>query len=145
VTQVSRATRGLAAMIFAVCLALLSLGEGSVAAARHAQGLSGASTAQVCSFRARTGAPCLGCGGTEAFGHAARGRFLRAVVANPLGAWAGATAWALLFSSGITLAGRGAGVLRLALLSAAATLPAAFVVNAFAWWASLPPGSMPGR
>jgi hypothetical protein len=141
----SRATRGLAAMIFAVCLGLLFLGEGSAAAARSAQGLSSAPSAQVCSFRARTGAPCMGCGGTEAFGHAARGRFLRATIANPLGAWTGASAWALLFASGLTLAGGGARFLRLVLLSVAVTLPAAFVVNAFAWWASLPPGSMPGR
>jgi hypothetical protein len=141
----SRATRGLAGMVFAVCLGLLFLGEGSAAAARTAQGLSTSPTAQVCSFRARTGAPCMGCGGTEAFGHAARGRFLRAVVANPLGAWTGAAVWALLLASGATLAGAGTRFLRLALLSAAATLPAAFVVNAFAWWASLPPGSMPGR
>jgi hypothetical protein len=145
VTPASRATRGLAAMIFVVCLALLVLGEGSVAAARQVQGIADDPAAQVCSFRARTGAPCLGCGGTEAFGHAARGRFLRAVVANPLGAWSGASVWALLFASGLTLAGGGTKVLRLALLSVAATLPAAFVVNAFAWWASLPPGSMPGR
>ena len=98
---------GSRAMIFVVCLALLVLGEGSVAAARHAQGLTGTPAAQMCSFRARTGAPCLGCGGTEAFGHAARGRFLSAVVANPLGAWSGATAWALLVASGLTLAGGG--------------------------------------
>jgi hypothetical protein len=145
VTGTSRATRGLAAMIFVVCLALLVLGEGSVAAARHAQGLTGTATAQVCSFRARTGAPCLGCGGTEAFGHAARGRFVRAIVANPLGAWSGAAAWGLLLGSGLTLLGGGTRVLRSVLLFVAATLPAAFVVNAFAWWASLPPGSMPGR
>jgi hypothetical protein len=145
VNEVSRATRGLAAMVFVTCLALLSLGEGSVAAARNAQGIAGLPSAQICSFRARTGAPCLGCGGTEAFGHAARGRFVSAVVANPLGAWSGATAWALLLASGLTLAGGGTRVLRLALLAVAATLPAAFVVNAFAWWASLPPGSMPGR
>jgi len=145
VKDASRATRGLAAMIFVACLALLVLGEGSVAAARHAQALSGTPAAQVCSFRARTGAPCLGCGGTEAFGHAARGRFVRAMVANPLGAWSGAAAWALLFASGLTLAGGRTRALRLALFSVAATLPAAFVVNAFAWWASLPPGSMPGR
>lgn len=144
-TGTPRATRGLAAMIFVVCLALLVLGEGSVAAARHAQGLSGTPAAQVCSFRARTGAPCLGCGGTEAFGHAARGRFVRAIVANPLGAWSGAAVWGLLLGSGLTLAGGGTRVLRSVLLFVAATLPAAFVVNAFAWWASLPPGSMPGR
>ena len=132
-------------MIFVVCATLLGLGESSVVAARHAQGLAGDPTAQVCSFRARTGAPCLGCGGTEAFGHASRGRFVRAVVANPLGAWSGAAAWAFLVASGLTLAGSGTRALRLAFLSVAATLPAAFVVNAFAWWASLPPGSMPGR
>jgi hypothetical protein len=143
--KASRATRGLAAMVFVVCATLLAMGESSVSAARAAQGIGGEPSAQVCSFRARTGAPCLGCGGTEAFGHAARGRFVSASVANPLGAWTGAMTWAFLLASGLTLAGGGAGPLRLALYSAAATLPAAFVVNAFAWWASLPPGSMPGR
>ena len=141
----SRAARGLAAAIFVVCGALLSLGEGSAAAARRAQGLSTSPSAQSCSFRARTGAPCLGCGGTEAFGHAARGRFARAMIANPLGAWSGATAWTLFIASGLTLAGGGTRGLRLGLLFVAATLPAAFVLNAFAWWSSLPPGSMPGR
>jgi hypothetical protein len=143
--KASPATRGLAAMIFVVCATLLALGESSVEAARRAQGRGDDPSAQICSFRARTGAPCLGCGGTAAFGHASRGRFMSAVVANPLGAWTGLAAWALLFGSGLTLAGGGARALRLALLSVAATLPAAFVVNAFAWWASLPPGSMPGR
>ena len=142
---VSPATRGLAAMIFAVCAGLLFLGESSVAAARRVQGLSNAPSAQMCSYRARTGAPCMGCGGTEAFGHAARGRFVSAVIANPLGAWSGASVWALVLASGATLAGAGTRSLRLALLSVAATLPAAIVVNGFAWWASLPPGSMPGR
>ncbi len=132
-------------MIFVMCATLLALGESSVSAARLAQGRGDGPTAQLCSFRARTGAPCLGCGGTEAFGHASRGRFLRALVANPLGAWTGAAAWAFLIASGLTLAGGGAKMLRFALISVAATLPAAFVVNAFAWWASLPPGSMPGR
>ena len=141
----TRATRGLAAMIFVVCATLLVLGESSVKAARRAQGLGDDPSAQVCSFRARTGAPCLGCGGTEAFGHAARGRFLRAVVANPLGAWSGAAAWVFLIASGLTLGGGASKPLRLALISVAATLPAAFLVNVFAWWASLPPGSMPGR
>ena len=130
--------RGVSALVFVVCAALLARGEGSVAAARTAQGLSGTPTAEVCSFRARTGAPCLGCGGTEAFGNAARGRFLRAVVANPLGAWTGAAAWALLVASALTLAGARTDIFRLTLLSLAATLPAAFFVNAVAWWASLP-------
>ena len=144
-TKATRATRGLAAMIFVVCATLLALGETSASVARAAQGTAGEPDAQICSFRARTGAPCMGCGGTEAFGHAARGRFLSAAVANPLGAWTGAMMWAFLLASGLTLAGGGTKPLRMAFFFAAVTLPAAFVVNAFAWWASLPPGSMPGR
>ena len=53
VKEPSRATRGLAAMIFAVCLALLVLGEGSVAAARHAQGLTGTTPPRRCAPSAR--------------------------------------------------------------------------------------------
>jgi hypothetical protein len=134
----SPATRAACGLLFAACAALLALGEGSAAAARAAQGLTGAPAGEVCSFRAKTGAPCLGCGGTSAFGHAARGRFLSAAVANPLGAWSGAATWALALASLLALAGAGTRILRLALLSMAATLPAAFLVNAVAWWTSLP-------
>jgi hypothetical protein len=135
VRAASKATRALCAFAFVVTASLLALAEGSAAAARRVQG---APEGEVCSFRVETGAPCLGCGGTAAFGHAARGRFARAAVANPLGAWAGAAAWVLLAASGLTLAGAGTGFLRAALLGIAATLPAAFVVNAIAWWTSLP-------
>ena len=134
----SPATRGLCAFVFVVCAALLALGEGSAAAARRAQGLGGIASGEVCSFRAKTGAPCLGCGGTAAFGHASRGRFVAAAVANPLGAWSGAAAWALAIGSLLAFAGADTRALRLALISMAATLPAAFVVNAVAWWTSLP-------
>jgi hypothetical protein len=47
----------------------------------------------VCSHLARTGKPCLGCGGTRALGLAARGRLLDSLAANPLGAWAGLVLW----------------------------------------------------
>ena len=138
VTPASTAVRGVCAFAFVVCAVLLSLAEGSVAAARRAQGLAGGPAPEICSYRAKTGAPCLGCGGTEAFGHAARGRLGRAVVANPLGAWTGASVWALLVACGLTFAGAGTGILRAALYSSAATLPAAFFVNAIAWWTSVP-------
>ena len=134
----SKATRGACAFVFVVCAILLSLAEGSVAAARRAQGLGADPAAEICSFRAKTGAPCLGCGGTEAFGHAARGRFARAAVANPLGAWTGAVVWTLLAACGLTFAGAGTALLRAALFGIAVTLPAAFFVNAIAWWTSLP-------
>ena len=134
----SAALRALAAFLFIACAGLLALGETSVAAARAAQGLAGAPVAEMCSFRAQTGSPCLGCGGTEAFGLASRGRFLRAAIANPLGAWSGAATWLLAAASALTLAGARPDIFRWTLFSLAATLPAAFVVNAIAWWTSLP-------
>ena len=71
-----RAWRGLAAFVFAVCGGALWLGgAGSLQAAQRIEALSqgrGAPAPFVCSFRQRTGHPCLGCGGTEAFGEASR-------------------------------------------------------------------------
>jgi hypothetical protein len=53
----------------------------------------------VCSYRAQTGKPCLGCGGTHALELTSRGRILSAMGANPLGAWAGLVLWGGLFLS----------------------------------------------
>ena len=90
-------------------------GAGSLQAAQKAEALAtggGRPSALVCSFRRQTGHPCLGCGGTEAFGHASRGRWGEAAAANPLGAFAGLAAWGLAAASLLTLAGAGAGWLR---------------------------------
>jgi len=140
----SVAWRGLAAFVLVTCGGLLWLGgAGSLQAAQRLEGLAtGAPPAPyVCAFRARTGQPCLGCGGTTAFEAAARGRFREAAVANPLGAFTGLAAWLLAFAAGVTAGGGGSGWLRRALLAVLALLPAAFVVNAVVWWMSLPPGA----
>ena len=98
-------------------------------------------TLAVCPFRQQTGQPCLGCGGTEAFGAASRGRWQAAAAANPLGAFTGLAAWALLAASALTLSGAGAAWLGRTGAVVLALLPAAFVVNAVVWWVSLPPGA----
>ena len=141
-----RAWRGLAAFVFAVCGGALWLGgAGSLQAAQRIEALSqgrGAPAPFVCSFRQRTGQPCLGCGGTEAFGAASRGSWAAAAAANPLGAFTGLAAWALAATSLLTLTGAGAGWLRRTGALALALLPVAFVVNAIVWWLSLPPGAL---
>lgn len=138
----ARAARGVAALVLAVCGGLLWLGDRSLPAVRAAEGLvKGEASPFVCSFRARTGVPCVGCGGTTAFGHASRGRVVEALRANPLGAFAGASAWLLLVVSGWTLViGRGALLVR-ALVAVALLAPLVFVWTAVVWWLSLPAGA----
>jgi hypothetical protein len=138
------AWRGLAAFVLAVCGGALWLGgAGSLQAAHRLEGLAQGTRAPapyVCSFRQQTGHPCLGCGGTEAFGAASRGRWM-AAAANPLGAFAGLAAWGLAAASLLTLTGAGAGWLRRTGAVILVLLPVAFVVNAVVWWMSLPPGA----
>ena len=137
--------RGLAAFVLVVCGGALWLGgAGSLHAARRVAALSSGRVAAApftCSFRRQTGHPCLGCGGTEAFGHAARGRWRAAAAANPLGAFAGLAAWLLAAASSLTVLGAGDGWVRRVGLLVLALLPAVFVVNAVVWWTSLPPGA----
>lgn len=138
--------RGLAAFVFAVCAGALGLGgAGSLQAAQRVEAASGgrgAPAPYVCSFRRQTGQPCVGCGGTEAFGAASRGRWTAAAAANPLGAFAGLAAWGLAAASLLTLAGAGAAWLRGTGALVIALVPVAFLVNAVVWWMSLPPGAL---
>ena len=143
------AVRLAAAFVLAGSAGALWLGGGgSLRVARAADAwAAGRSSPEgyVCPFRQSTGHPCLGCGGTEAFELASRGRVREAALANPLGAFAGLAAWALALASVIVLAsGETAGLGRAA-LGLLALFPVAFVVNAVMWWASLPPGALVGR
>ena len=140
------AWHGLAAFVFAVCGGALWLGgAGSLQAAQRLEAVSvgrGAPAPYVCSFRRQTGQPCVGCGGTEAFGDASRGRWSAAAAANPLGAFAGLAAWVLAAASLLTLTGAGVGWLRRTGAVLLILLPVAFMVNAVVWWMSLPPGAV---
>jgi hypothetical protein len=140
------AWRGVAALVLAVCGGALWLGgAGSLQAAQTVEALSAGRVSRgpfVCSFRRETGHPCLGCGGTEAFGHASRARWGEAAIANPLGAFAGLAAWGLAAGSLLTLGGAGVGWLRRMGTIVLVLLPAAFLANAVVWLISLPPGAL---
>lgn len=132
--------RLLAAWVFVGSAALLALGgEGSLRAVRTVDAwLHGRSEAApfVCTYQARTGRPCVGCGGTHAFDHAARGRLRAAARTNPLGALAGLAVWVLLGTAGLVLVtGRGSwlgGALAAVGLGAPLVTAAAVV----SWWLS---------
>lgn len=87
----------------------------------------------VCSFRARTGVPCLGCGGTRALGLAAHGRLLEAVRLNALGAWAGLGLWAGV-ALGLGAAGGRRPRWKDVFVTLATTGVLAFVVQFVSWW-----------
>lgn len=62
--------------------------------------------ALVCSYKLRTGEPCLGCGGTRAFRLTSEGEWRSAFATNRLGAFTGASLWVLAAGSAWSL-GRG--------------------------------------
>ncbi len=141
------AWRGLAVLVLAVCAGSLWLGGGgSLRVLRAAEAWSAGQTPPqapyVCEFRQRTGVPCLGCGGTTAFGLAARGHLAQAAGTNPLGAFAGLAAWALAAAALLTLVSGAPLLLARTGLAVLVLFPTVFVVNAVVWWASLPPGAL---
>lgn len=92
----------------------------------------------VCSFRARTGAPCLGCGGTHALGLMARGRLVPALQQNPLGAWVGLVLWTVALVAGTcVLTGRGP-AWRPLIVTLVTSGTTAFLVTLIWWWHRLP-------
>jgi hypothetical protein len=135
--------RPAAGFVLAFALAALLAGAPGIDAARAALGRLAGETSLVCAFRARTGADCLGCGGTRAFGHVARGRLAPAFEINTLGAAVGLLTWAAGAAAlGSLWTGRGRYlVLWLAALGVA--LPVAFAIHVIAWWRALPPGVWP--
>jgi hypothetical protein len=92
---------------------------------------------ETCAYRARTGRPCLGCGGTHAFRRAVRGDVLGAARLNPLGAFAGVASWLVLFGA---LNGFITGNLKslgIACLVVGLATPAV-VAGAWIWWLNMP-------
>jgi hypothetical protein len=89
---------------------------------------------EACSFRLRTGLPCLGCGGTHALGAVARGDIRRGFAANPLGATVGLAGWALVGGALASLLFGRARPLYWTIGLVSAALPAAFIASAVLWW-----------
>ena len=143
-TAVSRA---LALSILLAAGAALALGERTLvwmqAVTSFAEGKNAAAPL-VCSFRARTGLPCVGCGGTRAFRLGARGAFAASWKANPLGAWAAASTWLLAVAAAGSLFASRARPLQVALLTVALLSPVVLVAAVVSWLWRLPPGALAG-
>jgi hypothetical protein len=141
------AWRGLALALLLACGTLMWLGPRAFELVQVANawttGDPGAPVA--CSFRARTGLPCVGCGGTHAFVLGVRGRFPSALRANPLGAFVAAAAWVLALGAATTLVTGRVGALKVPLLTTVVLLPVVFVGTVVWWWWGLPPGALLGR
>jgi hypothetical protein len=141
------AWRGLALAVFLACGATVALGPRTleIVHALNAWSMGTRSAPDVCSFRARTGLPCVGCGGTHAFALGVRGAFPDAVRANPLGAFVAAAAWILWLGAGVTLVSGRVAALKVPLLTTALLLPVVFVGTFVWWWWALPPGTLVGQ
>jgi hypothetical protein len=117
-------TRGLAGVALAASLGLLAGGPTLLTAL----------SPPVCSFKAKSDLPCVGCGGTHALALAARGDLPGALRSNPLGAWAGACLWGVAAAALASLVtGSRRFVLRALLLGAALSVLALLAAVA-AWW-----------
>jgi hypothetical protein len=129
-------------LVLAGALGFALLGAPGLVALGRAQNwlASGRASTPVCSYRERTGQPCLGCGGTRALELAAHGRLADAWRANPLGAWAGVVAWlTALLALAAVWTGNSTWLWRAA-WTVGATAPPAFAWTLVWWWISLPPG-----
>jgi hypothetical protein len=131
--------RGLGAVTLAVGLS--GLGGGAVALDRlRGASPDGTRAPALCSFRARTGLPCLGCGGTRALESMRHGDWRGALAANPLGAFVGVALW-LLAAGGAAATATGRAVfVKAALAVLAALAPGAFVWTFVAWWLAVGQG-----
>jgi hypothetical protein len=98
----------------------------------------------VCSFRARTGLPCVGCGGTRAFRLGARGAFAAAARTNPLGAFAAGAVWVTMVGALASLLVGRQKVMTVSLLAVVVASPAVLMATIGWWWWRLPPGALSG-
>jgi hypothetical protein len=140
----SRARRSVALVTCALGLAFVLLGsEALVALGRLQNWLDhGRASAPYCSFRARTGLPCVGCGGTRALALMARGRWVAAWRTNALGAFTGLSAWLLALAGLVAAVSGRSRALRLWLYVVPPLGVLVFVASWLLWWRALPVGSL---
>jgi Protein of unknown function (DUF2752) len=136
----ARLPRIAAALALVLSGALLWLGPTGMDAVRslEAQWRGHPEEAGICSFRLRTGLPCVGCGGTRALALMGQGRWRDSWRANPLGAYVGFGAWTVMLAAAHGLLGGRRRCLTWAFGLFVATLPIALLVSAVFWWSSLP-------
>jgi hypothetical protein len=132
--------RPLAALALVLSLGTLAGGEAALEGLWRLDRYWDPSAPAVCPFKAATGLPCVGCGGTHAFARAARGDLVAALGLNPLGAWAGLAAWIVgLGAAAALVSGRGRW-LAVPLGTVVTASPVIVLVCAIRWWMSLPAG-----
>jgi hypothetical protein len=131
----------LGASLLAVSLLALETGAAGLDWLRGSGRGTGAAPV-LCSFKAATGQPCLGCGGTRALGRMARGDWRGAVEANRLGAFAGLSLWLLAAAGAVAVLSDRLRPVAFALGLLLALAPGAFVWNLVAWWQALPAGTL---
>lgn len=138
----ARLVRWLAAAVLVASTAFAWGGAPALVLLGRAQNfvLHGRASDPVCSYRQRTGVPCLGCGGTRALSLAARGDLAGALRANPLGAWAGVVAWLTALAAAASVFTGDIRSLRWAAGLAAVTAVPAVVGTFVWWWHALPSG-----
>jgi hypothetical protein len=131
----------LGALLLAASVLALETGAAGLDWLRGAGRGTGAAPV-LCSFKAATALPCLGCGGTRALGRMARGDWRGALEANRLGAFAGLALWLLGAAGALALLSDRLRPMTFALGLLLALAPGAFVWNLVAWWQALPPGTL---
>jgi len=129
-----------AALALVLSLGTLAGGEAALGGLRSLNHYWDPAAPEVCPFKAATGLPCVGCGGTHAFARAARGHLVAALGLNPLGAWAGLATWVVgLGALASLVSGRGRW-LTVTLVTVVTASPVVVLVCAIRWWMSLPAG-----
>jgi hypothetical protein len=136
-----------ALLVVLVGVVTLGLGERLLQISQSVAAFSeGKSTAPpiVCSFRARTGLPCVGCGGTRAFRLGARGAFAAAARANLLGAYAAGAVWVTMAGALASLLLGRPKIMTVSLLTVVVASPAVLMATIGWWMWRLPPGALSG-
>ena len=119
-----RAVRVVSAIILAGTLALLLRGEFLLTLLNPGQ----------CAYLRETGRPCVGCGGTRAYGLAARGHWRAAARMNLLGAFAGLAVWLVTAGSAASLTTGRACFLKICAVFVAVLAPLALAGGMMIWW-----------
>lgn len=87
-----------------------------------------------CAYLRETGRPCLGCGGTRAYGLAVAGHLCAAAQRNLLGAVAGVAVWLTAVGSAASLATGRACFLSTCVVLVALVAPLALAGGIVIWW-----------
>jgi hypothetical protein len=120
----AKTVRAVSAVALVGAVALLLGGEWLLSAMSPAQ----------CSYLRQTGRPCLGCGGTRAYGLLVKGQIGAAARTNLLGAFTGAAVWLLALGAAGSLATGSARILKACVVLVVLVTPLVMVGGVVIWW-----------